>query len=207
MNELLYQIDEYFKDKKESEVYAHFLLPFLLFGFLTYQFIYPITDNNLNTAREQNKKLNNDLATTKANIAKTQRSINNDIKQIKETKVQIKSLDKDKMKIDELVKILKNSGAFTFDISTFAELYNAIPSYTKKLNLNIKSLDTKFFDQGENLISKRMTVNISLNGDFINILKFISIFENRRELIKVTKLTSDKKEGATIEIEIYGAKL
>ena len=57
MNDILNQLDEFFYQQKESERNVVFILPFLLMGFLTYYFVYPVTDEALTTAINEKKSI------------------------------------------------------------------------------------------------------------------------------------------------------
>ena len=62
----LNKIDLYFKDKKESEVYLIFGMLFVVFAFISYSYLSPVTDimlkRTMRNAHEIEKKLHDEQA-------------------------------------------------------------------------------------------------------------------------------------------------
>jgi len=77
MNNLLDGIDSFLNKQKESESQLFFILPILLFGFVSYFLIYPVSDQTLKTSVALQKKLNQKIQ--KVNNSINQYKINNKV--------------------------------------------------------------------------------------------------------------------------------
>jgi len=101
MNQILDQIDE-FLDSQKEQAKLLFFMPVLLFGFLSYYSLYPITDEMRETSLNTYKNLTNDLQKTKS---KNQSLINSNLRitnSIKKQKKELALLEKDKKELDFL---------------------------------------------------------------------------------------------------------
>lgn len=205
LSKILDDLDEFFNSKKDNEKYLYFFLPVLLFGFLTYQFIFPVTDKMLKqevatkgTLKTEIDGVNNALNKLKIANSTLPHKIKNNTNTYKEL------LNKQE-KVDFLVKQLD---FLKFDIRKWGSFYNQLPKFAKENNLTIDKLDNEVFLDNKNnkLISKKMDITITLNGKYINMLKFLENFENRKELIRINEVKSDFNK-TTIKVDVFGANL
>jgi hypothetical protein len=206
IDKILDDLDEFFKAKKDNEKYMYFFLPILLFGFLSYQFVFPITDEALNEQinRENDLKnkitqINRDLSLLQLQNSKLPVAITRDTNKHKK-------LLNDRERVDSLVKQLD---FLKFDIIKWGFIYNQIPHFSKLNNLTIANLDNEVFlgESKENdLVSKKMSITLTVNGKYIDMLKLLEQFENRKELVQVSELKSDLNE-TTIKVDVFGANL
>jgi len=204
MKHILDSLDQFFETQKENEQKLLFFLPVLLFGFLSYYFIYPITDDNLNKAINSNQSLNKKISNIKLNNIKLRRENAKLNKILKVANKTLKELNAQKVELDTLLKKLQ---FLKFDLIKWAGFYNSIPNLVKKHNLIIVQLDNLMLDKNEDkLVQKKMEITISTIGNFIDFIKFINEFESKKELIKV-KALNIKSNKMFITLDIYGAKL
>ena len=204
MNKLLDKLDEFLETQKESEQKLFFFLPVFLFGFLSYYFLYPITNQNLENSINENKSLQSKISKLK--------TTNNDLKNqnlklstiLKKADKILIDLRKDKNEMDSLINQLD---FLKFDLNKWAEFYNNIPNLAQKYNLLIKNLENEMnIENSENLINKKMTLTIDVYGNFINLIKFMNEFESKKELVKIKSIKIDNRHMIVL-IEIYGAKV
>ena len=205
---ILDQIDEFLNNQKESEAKLFFFLPILLFGFLSYYFLYPITDEDLNNALNTNKKLHSDINKLNAKINNLNRGNLGLKRNIVIEKKELKQLTQNKIKYDELVKNLK---FLKFNLVEWAKFYNNIPVLARKHHIYIYKLDNIMYDVTKiklknKLIQKKMTITISANGDFINFIKFMIEFEKLKKFVKITAINMTAND-LKLTIDIYGTKL
>jgi len=240
MNKLLDSIDEFLNSQKENEAKVFFILPVLLFGFLSYYFIYPITDENLINANDKFSQLEQKINKTE----KSNNSLNTENMKIKTI---LKKADKElvglRAKKDQFSGLVKQLNFLKFDLEKWVTFYNSIPSLAYKNKVLVVSLDNKMDlnDQpkkevkkvtkplhkkkkrrkkskksvkeknsnkikSSDLVKKKMDITIIVWGDFVNFIKFMNAFENRKEFIKI-KSISVLSHQMVLTIEIYGAKL
>lgn len=204
MNKLLDKLDKFLETQKESEQKLFFFLPVLLFGFLSYYFLYPMTNQNLENSINENKSLQSkisNLKTTNNGLKNQNLKLSTILK--KADKILI-DLRKDKNEMDSLINQLD---FLKFDLNKWAEFYNNIPNLAQKYNLLIKNLENEMnIENSENLINKKMTLTIDVYGNFINLIKFMNEFESKKELVKIKSIKIDNRHMIVV-IEIYGAKL
>ena len=204
MKHILDNLDQFFETQKEQEQKLLFFLPVLLFGFLSYYFIYSITDENLINAINSNKSLNQKISKIKLDNIKLRRGNAKLNKTLKVANKTLKELNTQKVELDTLLKKLQ---FLKFDLIKWAGFYNTIPNLVKKHNLIIVQLDNLMLDKNKDkLVQKKMEITISTIGDFINFIKFINEFESKKELIKV-KALNIKSNKMFITLDIYGAEL
>jgi len=205
MNSILNQLDSFFRSQKESEQKLFFLLPILLFGFLSYYFFYPVTDHDLNKAMKKNKSLHSKISKIKSkNLRLKNENIRLERSIVKINK-EIKILQNNKKEIDSLLSKLL---FLRFDLNKWANFYNEIPMMAKKSNLVIVSLENDMildFNPSK-LVEKKMEVKINLIGNFVDFIRFINKFETKKELVKVKSINTNGSK-MSIVIDIYGAKL
>jgi len=204
MKKILDSLDEFLSSRKEQEQQLLFFLPVLLFGFLSYSFLYSITNKNLNNSIRKE----NNLTTEIEQIKKTNISLkSNNVhlkKILKSADVKLKELNKEKEDLNILVNQL---GFLKFDLPKWAGFYNNIPKLAQKHHLYILSLDNEMFEENnKELVQKKMSIQIEVIGNFIDFMKFVNEFESKKQLIKIEsiEITSDKM---VVDIDIYGAKL
>jgi len=204
MNDILDKLDSFLEKSKESEQKLFFLLPILIFGFLSYYFLYPINNTKLTEAINKNQNLNQKIEqiTNKNNRLNTNNLRIKKILKLADRK--LAQLNKQKIEIETLTKKLV---IFRFDLQKWADFYNNIPSLAKKYKLFIISLDNIMLNPKEdNLVQKKMEIKIDVYGDFVNFVKFINAFESQKELVEV-KFIDIKENKMSVVFDIYGAKL
>ena len=207
---ILDQIDEFLDNQKESEAKLFFFLPILLFGFLSWYILYPITDSNLKNSLNENNQLH-------ANINNFNNQVNSYMsgnlrlkREISNVKQELQRLKNNKVNYDKLINKLKFS---KFNLVEWAEFYNNIPILAKKHHIYIYQLDNVMYNINntnkkniDKLTQKKMTITISANGNFINFVKFMMEFEKLKAFIRITTIDMTAN-NLKLTIDIYGTKL
>ena len=198
---------------------------------MSYYFIYPVTDGNLTNTIQEKKRLSDDIQKTKQSNNSLKISISTTNSQIKTGNKVIESLTYSKEELEQLVKQLT---FLRFDLGKWVSLYKDIPTLSKKHHLMVVQLDnTLFLDGGSKtkktedkktkvktkqklketkttknneLVDKKMEITLNVIGDFVDFVKFLNSFENRKEFVKVQKIAITGQQ-MIVTIEIYGAKL
>jgi len=202
---ILNQIDEFFEQQKESEQKVFFFLPILLFGFLSYYFIYPITDSDLNNAIRKDKSLHQEISKTTSSNQRLKRENLQIASSIKKIDKELKELKINQKEVDNLVAQLS---FLKFDLNKWAKFYNDIPTIAKNHHLIINSLQNSMIldTQTSKLVEKKMEVIMNVSGNFIDFLRFVNTFESKKEFVKVKSLRTNGSNMLVV-IDIYGAKL
>jgi len=212
MNNILNQLDEFFYKQKESERSVFFLLPFLLAGFLSYYFVYPVTDESLKNAENKKQILDNKIQTKKQKnmgLEVSNKKIPISIKKITNA---VKNMQNIQSRLSDLLNQIR---FVVFDLNKWADIYNKIPQYVKQNNLMILKLDNQLFledidkkkkTEVKNLVKLKMQVVIEVAGNFPDVVQFIRTFEGQRELVKIEKLETDG-DVSKVTINIYGAEI
>lgn len=213
---ILDQLDDFFAQKSDGEKYMYFLLPALLFGFLAFYLLYGKTSEPLE--REKTTRTN-----LKNNINNTQRSIMSLEGENRALPGQISSKKESYTKREEvkgnIFKEKEKLSFFKFDLTKWVTLYKKTPQIAKKYGLKIIALENKISINGvetkeklETLKSLPNTVDINLKmiltmeGKFINVVRFINSFEAMKEIVQIDNFTMNDKEFV-ITIDVYGADI
>jgi len=203
MNQILDKIDAFLNAQKEEEAKLLFILPIILFGFLSYYSLYPITDKIQNNSETKNQQLKSKLSDVKASIQTLK---------TKNLKIQatLKQADKKLAKLQEnkqtLTKLVNQLSFLKFDIDKWAKFYDKIPSVAKNNHITIIKLNNVLINQNKDLISKKLEIKIDGIGDFVNFVKFLFYFENQKELLKIKNIQLDQ-DNISITFDIYGVEL
>ena len=203
MNDILDKLDQFFATQKKQEQQILFFVPLLVFGFLSFYFIYPITSTYLEELEYNKNRLEQKLTKVKNNInflkldnLRYRSSITNIENTLKHYKTQ-------KIETDALVKKL---GFLQFDINKWSNFYNEIPKLAKQFNIKLLSLENSFTEDSHKLVSKKIVLKIKATGDFINFIKCLNEFERKKEFIKINYLDITK-DTLNIVIYVYGVEL
>lgn len=204
MSNILDQLDEFFEKQKKQEQQILFFVPLLVFGFLSFYFLYPITSSYLEDIEYNKDNLESKLSKVKSNISFLKMdnmrytsnivNINNTLKHYKNQKIQT----------DELVAKL---GFLRFNIDKWAKFYDEIPKLAKRYNIKLLSLENTFMLQNTHqLVSRKIVLKIKASGNFIDFIKCLNQFETKKEFIKINYLDM-KKDSLDIVIYVYGVEL
>jgi hypothetical protein len=204
MNDILDKLDSFLEKSKESEQKLFFLLPILIFGFLSYYFLYPITDRNLINAEHRQQQLTKKISSLEQTNLRLKNHNLKIMKILKIANVKLKKLHQQK---DEVSSLVKKLSFLKFDLEKWGVLYNEIPTIAKNNKLIIMKLDNILkLNHSKKLIQENMVISMKVIGDFVHFIKLMHYFEAKKELLKVKSILMKKNE-MDLTISIYGAQL
>ena len=186
------KIDNYLKDKKGSETSILFFLLFVIVGFLSYSYIYPITDAKLKQTSRLAKDMDKKLLDETSYI----RSISKDIDEafvIKKVKQDIETskllLEKTTFTNAYVDNKLKELSYLLFNDENWAKFLNSITRLAQEYNIDIKLIENKINEPSIQKIEQILNLKVDFNGHFTNSVKFINALEESELVVDVYELT------------------
>ena len=205
------KIDNYLKDKKSSETSILFFLLFVIVGFLSYSYIYPITDAKLKQTSRLAKDMDKKLLDETSYI----RSISKDIDEafvIKKVKQDIETskllLEKTAFTNAYVDNKLKELSYLLFNDVNWAKFLNSITRLAQEYNIDIKLIENKINEPSIQKIEQILNLKVDFNGHFTNSVKFINALEESELVVDVYELTclGQKNIECQVNIAVWGMK-
>ncbi len=205
------KIDNYLKDKKSSETSILFFLLFVIVGFLSYSYIYPITDAKL----KQTSRLAKDMDKKLLDATSYIRSISKDIDEafvIKKVKQDIETskllLEKTTFTNAYVDNKLKELSYLLFNDENWAKFLNSITRLAQEYNIDIKLIENKINEPSIQKIEQILNLKVDFNGHFTNSVKFINALEESELVVDVYELTclGQKNIECQVNIAVWGMK-
>ena len=208
---ILEQIDTALKEKKPSELNMIYVAIVALFGFLVYQFVYPITDANLKKTQQQIKtmrtKLNAEVSYLRSKTVNNDpnyyiKKLNADIKDLQ------KNLEKTKYENDYVDNKLRELSYLLFNDENWAKFLDNISYLAQKNRVSINLIRNKFNDINIQKVEQVLEINIDANGKFNDIMNFINDIEESKLVVDIYSLhlESKKRVNAKFKIAVWGMK-
>jgi len=208
---ILEQIDTALKEKKPSEVNMIYMAIIALFGFLVYQFVFPVTDSNLKKTQKQintmRTKLNAEVSYLRS------KTVNNDSKYyVKKLNADIKdlqkNLEKTKYENDYVDNKLKELSYLLFNDANWAKFLDNISYLAQKNSVSINYIRNKFNEINIQKVEQVLEINIDANGKFNNIMNFINAIEESKLVVDIYSLHLEgkKRVNARFKIAVWGMK-
>jgi len=208
---ILEQIDTALKEKKPSEVNMIYMAIIALFGFLVYQFVFPITDSNLKKTQKQintmRTKLNAEVFYLRS------KTVNNDSKYyVKKLNADIKDLqkklEKTKYENDYVDNKLKELSYLLFNDANWAKFLDNISYLAQKNAISINYIRNRFNEINIQKVEQVLEINIDANGKFNNIMNFINAIEESKLVVDIYSLHLEgkKRVNARFKIAVWGMK-
>ena len=205
------KIDNYLKEKKNSETSILFFLLFIIVAFLSYSYIYPITDAKLKQtsrlAKDMDKKLLDEISYI--------RSISKDIDEafiIKKVKQDIETskllLEKTTFTNAYVDNKLKELSYLLFNDENWAKFLNSITRLAHEYSIDIKLIENKINEPSIQKIEQILNLKVDFNGHFTNSVKFINTLEESELVVDVYELTclGQKNIECQVNIAVWGMK-
>lgn len=207
------KIDNYLKDKKSSEVSILFFLLFIMVSFLSYSYIYPITDKKLQQtsrlAKDMDKKLFDETSYIRS-VSKDK-----DIDEafiIKKMKQEIETskllLEKTTFTNAYVDNKLKELSYLLFNDENWAKFLNSITRLAQEYSIDIKLIENKINEPSIQKIEQILNLKVDFNGHFANTIKFINALEESELVVDVYELTcvGQKNIECQVNIAVWGMK-
>ncbi len=199
-------IDAQFEGRKESEKIILYTLPFIVLGFLSYKFLFPISEKFVSSKKQEHSQLTKQIEETKEYLKTkeqlaamiAQAEANNKALSIKLQNMQAKNtaIANDLLKLGFIKMNDENSLEFAHYITSAAA-----ESKTKLISMNTKLSDKKF-----GVFQKEFTAELNSSGNFKSTLSFINAIENSKMFLRIQhlKIVGAGELNSSMVIRVYG---
>lgn len=205
------KIDNFLQGKKSSELTLIFLLLFAFVGFLSYSYIFPVTDKTLKQTIRNTKEIERKLQDEKSYLASVSRGddetffikkVKNDIET---TKVLLEKTTYTNTYVDSKLKELSY---LLFNDENWANFLNSITQMAQKYSVNIKVIENKINTPSIQKIEQILNLKVDFSGSFSNTMKFINAIEESELVVDIYDLncTGQKNIEGTVNIAVWGMK-
>jgi hypothetical protein len=200
-------LDELLETKKKSERIIFYALPFLALGFLSYQFITPISEKKIFEKKAKRAELKKEIKATEEYLARKP-EILKEMQIISETnKVLNVRLQQ---QIAENTVLYDKVAALDFiylDNKNIVSFLDNLAVIASKNKTTIAQMTTSIKDKNSSSVFKKeMHIDMNCSGDFKNLLTFANDVESARMFAKIEsmKMSYGKTIGAEIQINVSG---
>ena len=201
------QIDNFFAEKKPSEVSMFYFVAALLIAYVVYQFIYLETDRQLQATQNRIVQIKSKINQERNYLAQnTPQKVAMLRKVVKEKK---KQFDDALYKISYVDNTLTELSYLLFDDENWAKFVDNISALAKKHHVEIKEIGNKFFNPTYQKITHVVVVNVVSKANFTNLMKFINEIEESPLVIDIDQLKMfkpDDKVMSEFRIAVWGMK-
>jgi len=199
-------IDKLFEGRKKSETLIIYSLPFLLLGYLSYQFLFPLSERFISAKKEQRDELNRKIEETKGYLA-TKEQVAATINAHKSVNAALQT------KLGEMAKEnvgiknrLSEMGFIKMDDKNLLEFSHFVTTKASENGVRINSLTAKL-EKGEfGVFKNQYTSNIALSANFGSTLSFINSLENSLMFLRIEELNVSGKGdlNSSLKLKVYG---
>ncbi len=199
-------IDEIFENRKDSEKAIFYATPFILFAFLSYQFLTPLSEKRIASKKMRSEQLRTEIGATDEYLKRKNEFISG-IKLMQETnKALMVKLQSQINKNRELENSLQSIDFINLSEKNILEFIDETAESSAKYGVAIKSLKTSILDKENGVFKKELRVDINCSGEFKGILRFANALESSQMFSKIEKIKIDngKKLNAEITVTVSG---
>lgn len=203
------KMENYFTRIKPTQRYFIYLLPALLAAAIVYLDILPMQEEELDTLSQQNEQLQRDIE--RKSPAVLQRKIRKSQKKLLALKTEVEEQEDD---LHYLYAKLTNLEISEFNEAKWALTLDRILKESLKHHIaieHIKNSDSEVKNPNREVLPKKY-VEITGQGDFKAVLKYLAFIENTQFLIdmkniKMEKLPEKSEIKFAFNFTIYGVNL
>ncbi|MFV0480846.1 MAG: hypothetical protein ACK5LP_02570 [Campylobacteraceae bacterium] len=182
------KLDAFFLSKKSTEIYLIYLVIIFVIGFLSYTYIFPMSETFLNTKDKQ-------LTETKAQVQKHTNYYNDNVNEPSNLRKTITSItdatNELQFKNSYIDQKLKELSYLLFNDKSWAEFMDRITFLAKRDNIKISRITNDFLDNrtlGIAKVEEVLNVNVEFEGSFHDTLKFINSIEESNLVVDIKQL-------------------
>ena len=201
------KIDNFFKQRKESEQKLIYIMTFGLIVYIFYQFVYPSVEelkdisynNMISLKNEVNQKELYLRVNSNAKLAALRKSLEND---------KIK-YENNIYKISYIDNSLKELSYLLFNDENWAKFVDNISYLAKKYHLEIKEITNKFYKPTFKKVSQVVTIEVKTKSDYKSMMKFLNKIEESKLVVDVSDLNISKpssKLSSYFKISVWGMR-
>ena len=200
LNRFYDEIDRLFEGKKASEKLIIYSMPLIVFSFLSYQFLYPLSISKVATKKAHMDALEKELKNTTALL----NSKDETIKAIEQNEANNKALSaKLKIKIDENSAIKQKFLSVSFanmDEKNSLDFVNYLTTMAAKNGVKISGLRAKIVAKERGVFKKELIADINCSGSYSGALSYINDIESSKMFSKID--SCNIKSGAELNVSI-----
>ena len=206
------RIDHFFTNKKKSETLLIFLLVFVFVGFISYSYVFPMTDSKLKQTTRLSEDIKKKLFDEKNYLASVSKDgdenykINNEKQSIENLKILLEKTHLANSYVDEKLKQLSY---LLFNNKDWANFLNTITQLAQKYAIHIKVIDNKVNEPNVQKIEQILNLKVEFNGDFYSTMKFVNAIEESELVVDIYEFNSTavkKNLEGIMNIAVWGMK-
>ena len=206
------RIDHFFINKKKSETLLIFLLVFVFVGFISYSYVFPMTDSKLKQTTRISEDIDKKLLDEKNYLASVSRDGNENY-MIEKTKQDIEKskvlFEKTHLANGYVDEKLKQLSYLLFNNKDWANFLNTITQLAQKYAIHIKVIDNKVNEPNVQKIEQILNLKVEFNGDFYSTMKFVNAIEESELVVDIYEFNSTavkKNLEGIMNIAVWGMK-
>lgn len=205
------KIDNFLNEKKSSEVSVVFLMVFAIIAFISYAYIYPVTDTMLKRAIKNQKSIQAKLNQEQAYLRSVTRNgdeqflVKQAASEVKAQKILLENSIASNAYVDNKLKELSY---LLYNDENWAKFLDSITLGAKENSIKIQFIKNQFIEPNFQKIEQVLNINLAFNGAFSDVMKFINTIEESDLVVDVNKLdlkSSNVIEG-NLDIAVWGMK-
>ena len=196
------KIDQSFYNKSKQDIALTYFLAVLVIGFIFFYFIIP--QIRAYKISEYNKNIS--LKTQKRTLINENRVLSTQIltknKTIKQLAIQKNLLIKQKTYFNELSDLLN---FIDFNKEKWSKFVKNLVKNAQKEGLKVESFSNIIFNNKKvKGINEKVMFTVKLKGTYKNFIYFLYLYENRKDLLRVTGISMDSKREYVVNFVMYG---
>jgi len=205
------KIDNYFDGKKSSEIALVFFLVFAFIAFISYSYLFPITEQKLKYTKRNIKSMNKKVQGEKNYLRSITRNgdekfyIKKSKKELENLKIVLERTTYTNAYVDNKLKKLSY---LLFNNQNWAKFLDSITSLAQKNHVKIKIIENKINEPNLQKIEQILNLKVQFNGSFKNVMKYINSIEESKLVVDIYEMNLKGASGIDgyINIAVWGMK-
>ncbi len=208
----LTKIDNYFDEKKPSEVTMMLIVAFFLSATIAYYAVIPYAQNYYDDSIRENDRITQDLNKVNSYLSTVSQGDDRNFminkKQNELLQQQNKLADAQNMN-QYFDNKLKELSYLIFNEQSWADFLDNLAFLANKNNVKITKIINTFKEPNAQKIEQVLDVNISVDGDYRDIVSYINAIEESKLVVDVNNIDINSTNGklkGNMGIYIWGMK-
>lgn len=210
-DKILTKIDTFFEGKKSSETSLLFLMLFLVIGFFSYAYLFPVTEKMLLKTQRLSREMEKKLLDEK-NYLKSVSRDEDELYLVKKAKQEIENskiiLERTTYNNAYIDTKLKELSYLLFNDENWANFLHSITRLAQEHSVSIRVIGNKINEPSIQKIEQILNLKVEFNGPFANTMKFINAIEESELVVDIYEFSCEGKrtiEGV-MNIAVWGMK-
>ena len=208
----LTKIDNYFDEKKPSEVTMMLIVAFFLSATIAYYAVIPYAQNYYDDSIRENDRITQDLNKVNSYLSTVSQGNDRNFminkKQNELLQQQNKLADAQNMN-QYFDNKLKELSYLIFNEQSWADFLDNLAFLANKNNVKITKIINTFKEPNAQKIEQVLDINISVDGDYRDIISYINAIEESKLVVDVNNIDINSTNGklrGNMGIYIWGMK-